>query len=511
MDLVYIIFPTLLILVVLAAVWLDRLSVPVILVALGGGILFGSDVLKLLVFDDAVLANHVANIALVFILFQGGFGTKRNDLKSVALPAIGLATWGVVLTAAASFVVLWQVFHWSAAMAGLLAVIISSTDAAATFSILHQHTLPKKLSCTLEIESAANDPMAVLLTVVVVQSLAMGATQNIGMTVLLFAWKFIMGPVFGFVMGRIGLWLFNHLRPQDRGHYYVLFFGLVMLTYGLTEKVQASGMLAVFVAGFILGNHAFVHKQGVANFSSAFSSVANVGMFLLLGLLVSPAQWTKELLIQGVILFAVLTFISRPAAILLGTIGMRIPAKDKVFMSWAGLRGAVPIVLATYPAAANLPYGEKIFNLIFFAVILSILIQGTTLGWFAKRLHLVSKPRAKPMYTLDLITMAQSDMDLVTVDLPDYAGVKGPRIMDLKLPDESVITLITRGEKVISPKGQTRLVGGDQVTILTHVQNEDEVRDALVQPFKEQRNQLRAQAEADAMAAAEEPAPPTAS
>ncbi|MDR0993369.1 MAG: cation:proton antiporter, partial [Verrucomicrobiota bacterium] len=222
MELVYIVFPLLLILVVLAAVWLDRLSVPVILVALGGGVLFGSDVLGLLPFNDEILANHVANTALVFILFQGGFGTKKSDLQAVALPAIGMATWGVFLTALATFVVLWKGFRWPVELAGLLAVIISSTDAAATFSILRRQTLPKKLSSTIELESAANDPMAVLLTVVVVQTLAMGQTHGWQM-LLLFIWQFTMGPILGWLMGRGTLWLFNHLRPQDRGHYYVLF------------------------------------------------------------------------------------------------------------------------------------------------------------------------------------------------------------------------------------------------------------------------------------------------
>lgn len=178
MDLVYIITPLLLISVVLAAVWLDRWSVPVIIVALGAGIIFGSDVLKLWHFDDAVLTHQIANIALVFILFQGGFGTKREDFKSVALPAGGLATWGVVLTTAATLTVLWKGLGWPFEKSCLLAAIISSTDAASTFSILRRQSLPRKLSSLVEIESAANDPMAVLLTVVAVRYFADGAAQG---------------------------------------------------------------------------------------------------------------------------------------------------------------------------------------------------------------------------------------------------------------------------------------------------------------------------------------------
>jgi len=311
MDVVYIFGPMLLIAVVLAAVWLERWSVPVILVALGAGILFGSDVLNLWHFDDIHLANQVANIALVFILFQGGFSTKRETFKTVALPAGGLATWGVMLTAAATFGVLWGILHWSLEKSILLAVIISSTDAAATFSILRRQSLPSKLASTIEVESAANDPMAVLMTVIAVDSFAFGQEAQWYMVLLTFCWKFIAAPLFGWFAGRGMVWLFNRLRPQDRGYYYVLSLGLILLIYGTAELIHASGMLAVFVAGFVLGNRSFVHKQGVANFSSALSIMANIGMFALMGLLVFPHQWSA-IWVDGIILFLVLTFVARP-------------------------------------------------------------------------------------------------------------------------------------------------------------------------------------------------------
>ena len=483
MDLVYIVAPLILITVVLAAVWLDRWSVPVILVALGGGILFGSDVLNWWNFDNALLANQVANFALVFILFQGGFGIKRKDFKAVALPAGGLAVWGVLLTAAATLLVLWKLLGWPFEKSCLLAAIISSTDAAATLSILRRHALPKKLSSTLVIESAANDPMAVLLTVVAVQALAAGQTRGLEMAVFS-VWKFVAGPVFGWLMAHAALRLFNKLRPQDRGHYYVLFLGVVLLTYGLAEYFRASGMLAVFIAGYVMGNHSFVHKQGVSNFSAAFASVANIVTFVLLGLLVFPRQWSG-IWLNGLVLFAVLTFVSRPLAVLLGTPGMRLGAKNKVFMMWAGLRGAVPIVLATYPAAAGLPGSRDIFNLIFFAVILSVLVQGSTLGLVARLFGLLTRrAQTEPLYSLELITMAPSDMDLVVADLPGPDGAPGPRIQDLRLPAGAVITLITRGDKVISPNGGTQLKGGDQITVLAHISNEDAVLQALLAPFR---------------------------
>lgn len=479
MHTLYLILPALLIAVVIASVWLERWSVPVILVALGTGIVCGSDVLNLWHFDDMILTNQCANLALVFILFHGGFMTRGADFRAVALPAGGLATWGVLLTAAATFVVLRWGFGWSMELSMLLSVIISSTDAAAIFSILRRQSLPQKLASTVEIESAANDPMAILLTTVAVESLASGDSLQIS-TVPLFLWKFGAGPIFGYLAGRLTISLFNWLKPQDRGYYYVLFIGVVMLTYGLTDRAQASGMLAVFTAGFVVGNGAFVHKQGVQNFSEALSTIVNIGMFVLMGVLVFPRQFA-DVWWQGLLLFLTLTFIARPAAVFLGTIGMGFGRKNKLFTAWAGLRGAVPIVLATYPAAAGLAIGNQVFNLVFFAVILSILVQGSTLGLVAQWLGLSEPARPKALFSLEMITMAKSDYDVVVIDLPGPKGAPGPRLRDLRLPEGAIITLITRGDEVVLPKGETQLQGWDQLTILAHAPDEDAIRAKLAE------------------------------
>jgi cell volume regulation protein A len=482
LDLAYIVLPLLLLLVVLAAVWLERWSVPVILVALATGIVFGSDVLGVWHFSDVVVTNQVANLALVFILFHGGFITKRRDFKAVALPAGGLATWGVLLTAGITFLALRYGLDWGLERSLLLAVIISSTDAAAIFSILRRQSLPKRLSSTVEIESAANDPMAILLTLVAVSTFVSGEGGGLE-TVVSFFWKFGAGPVVGYLIGRGATWLFNRLRPEDRGYYYVLFIAVVMLTYGLAETVRASGMLAVFTGGFVMGNRAFVHKQGVTNFSEALSTIANIGLFVLLGLLVFPRRFT-DFWIDGTILFLVITFVARPLAVFLSTAGMRFGVKHRFFTAWAGMRGAVPIVLGTYPAAAGLAIGEEIFNLVFFAVLLSILVQGSTLGIVAKWMRLAEPSRPRPLFNLDLLTMAPTDYDLVVVELPDPKGFEGPRIRDFALPEGAVIALITRGHEVILPRGNTRLQGWDHVTVLAHAPDEDAVRAALEEPFR---------------------------
>jgi cell volume regulation protein A len=482
MSAVYVIGPLLLIAIVLAAVWLERWSVPVILIALGAGILFGSDFLGLWHFDNMVLINRVANFALVFILFHGGFSTKRAHFDAVALPAGGLATWGVILTALASFGVLHGILRWPLDKALVLAAIISSTDAAAIFSILRRHSLPPKLSSTIEIESAANDPMAILLTVAVIDGITSGRTAW-QTTMLVFIWKFASAPFFGWACARLSLWLFNRLQPQDRGHYYVLSFGIILLTYGVAEMLKMSGMLAVFVAGYVMGNHPFVHKQGVANFSSAISTVANVGMFALMGLQVFPREWNSTVWLHGFLLFLAITLVARPLAVWLGTVGMRLSARCKWFISWAGLRGSVPIILATYPAAAGLGIGQEVFNLVFFAVLLSIAIQGSSLGWVARLLKLTAPARPMPLFNLDLITMAQSDFDLLEIDLPDPRGAVGPAIAELRLPAGSVIILITRGPDLVVPKGSTRLHGWDRVTVLAHAKDHATISAAILNAF----------------------------
>jgi len=478
MDVVYVVGPLILIAVVMAAVWLDRWSVPVILIALCAGIVSGSDVLNLWYFDDIELANKVANLALVFILFHGGFSTKRSDFKDVALPAGGLATWGVVLTAAATFGVLHTLLGWPIEKALLLAVIISSTDAAAIFSILRRKPLQKKVTSITEIESATNDPMAIILTVAAIDVLTSAHSAWL-MTGIAFIWKFIVAPLVGWLLARGALWLFNRLSLQDRGHYYVLSLGIVLLVYGVAESIGSSGMLAVFIAGYIMGNKPFVHKQGVANFSAALSTVANIGMFVLLGLQVFPQQWA-ELWHEGIILFAVLTFISRPFAVALGTVRMGLKWKEKIFIAWAGLRGSVPIILATYPAAAGMAIGQEVFNLVFFAVLLSIAVQGSTLGVFARWLGLVCPLRPTPLFNLELVTMSDSDYDLIVVDLPGPERAPGATIADLPLPRGAVITLITRGRELIIPKGSTQLRGWDQVTVLAHASEEEVIRSVLL-------------------------------
>lgn len=235
-----------------------------------------------------------------------------------------------------------------------------------------------------------------------------------------------------------------------------------------------------------MGNRPFVYKQGVTNFSSAISTIVNVAMFALMGLQVFPHQW-GAIWLDGILLFLVLTLFARPFAVWLGTVGMGLGWKSKTFIAWAGLRGSVPIVLATYPAAAGLAIGQEVFNLVFFSVLLSIAIQGSTLGWLARLLNLTCPARPKPLFNVELVTMAESDFDLMVIDLPDPHGAIGPAIADLRLPAGSVIILITRDKNIVVPKGSTHLQGWDRVTVLAHAKDHETVRSIILNAFSERR------------------------
>jgi len=540
-NIVYLALPLILLSVVFFAVHSDKRSIPLVLVALFIGIIFGSDGFQFWTFDDFKLAKELTNLALVFILFHSGFCTKKENIKAAALPAIGLATWGVVLSAIFTFICLYFILGWDKNICILLSVIVSSTDAPAVFSVLRKQALGHKLKSTIEVESAANDPMAILLTVVSVQALTHTGGFSFGIVAGLFFWKFIAGVIFGLVVAKGAVLVINKLTPQESAYYYILIICTALFTYGITETFHASGILAAFVAGVVLGNTQFVHKQGVYNFSYAISTIMNVLLLLLLGVMAKPSNWfIDNMYLNGILLFVFISFLVRPLSVFLGTIGMGIGIKEKFFIAWAGLRGAVPISLATYPAAAGIVGGIEIFNIVFFAVLLSLAVQGLSLGRLTKLLQLSTVSRPEPPYSLDFIT--KDDMEsgqrlaVFTVDLPDPEGGKGPLIRDLRLPENALLLMITRRQKasllyrktqkilsilnmrsirdydetkelaakardvlnksqsytdktesdfwaVLPPKGDTALCGWDQITVLSKVEDKDEVKEILLNSF----------------------------
>lgn len=462
-----------LLLMVLIAKVSSRLNIPLIIIALAIGIIFGSDVTGFIYFDDALFTSNAANIALIFILFAGGFSTKSHNFKPVARPAMLLATAGVLVTALISSIVFSFASGWPFIISLLICAIISSTDAAAVFSILRTRSINKNVSSITEIESAANDPMAIISVVFILQVIA-GTGNNTFNSIVHFIWQLGGGILIGIVVGKAGTWLFYKIRNIDIGYYYVFLIGIIIFSYALADFCKSSGMLSVFFTGYIMGNKKLPFKSGISSFTETLSFIANVGLFVLLGLLVFPKQ-LSEVWMTGILLFLIFNFLGRPVSVLICTAFTGLSLKEKFFISWSGLRGAVPIVLATYPAAAGIDEGHEIFNIVFFAVTLSILIQGTTIGKLADFLKLTGKPQTKSKQTMELVTIHDTDYELIEVFIDNEIYQGECRISEMRLPSGITITMINRNNIILAPRGSTNVFPGDILSILVSQKNIEKV------------------------------------
>lgn len=457
----------------------DKIGVPVLIVFLAVGILVGNDGFNLVQFNDAKITKQIADILLIFILFDGGFRTTRSDLQLVAKPGILLATFGVAATAAVLGVSIHFIMHYDWIQSMMIGSIISSTDAAAVFMITRQNPIRKKLAATLNVESAANDPMAILLTLAFVGSLAGNNSTAVGFLAEL-AWQFSGGILVGFVVSRVAKFLFDHLKSENRGYYYVLIIGTILLGYGTADVIRANGIIAVFFMGYWLGNSDFVAKRGVSNFLEGISTFCNMALFLMLGLLAFPRSFV-HVWKEGLLIAALMIFVARPIAVWLSTFPFKYSAKERGFLCWGGIKGAVPIVLATYPAAYGLDPSESVFNIIFFAVIVSCLLQGSSLGVLARKLKLsIPKPPESP-FSMELHSVKRSDMDLVEFQVFDNSFCARKSIQELKLGSDIVITSITRNARLLPPRGAVKLEPDDILYILVPLSKQHDLLQYLEQ------------------------------
>lgn len=444
----------------------SSLGVPGLIVFLALGMIFGSDGLKLINFNDPILAQQIAIAALVVILFEGGFNTKKKLLKKTLGPSMTLATLGVLITA----VVLGLMSHWflglSLPYAMLVGSIISSTDAAAVFALFRNKNIEPKIAATLEIESAANDPMAIILTVTAIQFIQ-GQLTNPGLLVLNLCWQLAAGSAIGALIGLVGPKIFNRARLDTSGFYYVLIFGLCVLSYSLADLIQGNGFLAVFITGYFLGNADFVYKQGLTRFIEGIGTTSHVVLFLMLGLLVNPGELLGSWK-QGVLIALFLIFVARPVVVFLITSFWDYSFKGRVFMCWGGLKGAVPIVLGTYPLVAGLPQGRDIFNVVFFVVLLSALVQGATMDLLAKKLGLLQGTKRTPVHTLELVSLAECDFEMLQFEILPGSHLAGKTLEEISLPKDSLITVIVRKQEIVTPRGDTSIMERDLLHILVH-------------------------------------------
>ncbi len=460
----------------------EKTKIPALILFLAVAMLAGSDGPGGLAFSDAKAANTVGSLALAFILFSGGFDTHWQEVRPIVPRGIFLATAGVFLTAVSMACLLRQFLGFSFADGMLLGSIISSTDAAAVFTILRSQKcgLRGTLKPLLEFESGSNDPMAVFLTVATLRWITQPNVPFAGMFAS-FALQMIVGGLAGFSLGHAVCRLVRRMRMENEALYPVLGISIVLFTFGITQTVGGNGYLAVYICGMVMANEDYLYKRTLSKFHEGFAWLMQISMFLVLGLLINPKELlSPSILWPGLMISFFLMFMARPLVIFLTMIGSGFSFREQIFVGWTGLRGAVPIILATYPLLSNYPRANYIFNLIFFVVITSVLLQGKTLTSVAQWLGLDTPLRVAPRYPLEFNRTPQSGSEETReVDLLPDSGAVGRRIYELDFPDGVTILLIHRGDSFLIPKGHTVLEPGDTLLIFGYKQKLSEVTQAL--------------------------------
>ena len=460
-----------------------RLGIPGLVLFLALGMIFGSDGLNVVHFDDPLLAQQISTVFMIIILFEGGFNTKKNLLHIAFKPAFSLATAGVIITAVALALFSHLIIGLDLYASFLIGAIISSTDAAAIFAILRDKNVQPKTAATLEIESASNDPMAIILTITIINFIQGISTNPLSIMTSL-VWQVVAGILIGYLIGKLGPYLLNKIRLDTGGFYFLLILSLCFFSYGLAEKIQANGFLAVFFAGFYLGNAEFVYKQGISRSVEDTSTVCHVMLFLMLGLLVFPSElpvfWK-----QGVLIALILTFLARPIAVFLCTSFWQYTFNEKILLCWGGIKGVIPIVLATYPVAAGLDRGSYYFNIIFFVVLISALVQGSTIELAAKKLGLLTGDKYLSPHTLELISLEQPGCELLEHNVGTRSAIINKQIKEISLPANALVTAIIRQNDIIAPRGETIIADQDILFILVRDEEKEELLNLLRSTTKE--------------------------
>lgn len=449
----------------------QRIGVPIALLFLVIGMLAGSEGIGGIAFEDYGFAFRMGSLALALILFDGGLNTPLAALRRTWAPAGLLATVGVALTAALIAVPahLWGL-AWPQAL--LLGAVVSSTDAASVFAVLRGSglQLKRRVGTTLELESGLNDPVAVILTVALTANLlhpGEAGALGIGFDIVR---ELVTGAALGLVVGLGGRELLRRYPLPTGGLYPALTLALALLAYGVTTLLHGSGFLAVYLAGMILGNGPLPYHAGLLRVHDALAWLAQIGMFLILGLLVFPSGLV-EVAGTGLALALLLAFVARPLVVALCLAPFRYPRLEILYIGWVGLRGAVPIVLATYPVLVGAPGADRIFHLVFFIVVVNALVPGGTVAWVTRRLGLQKAEPPAPQAVLAIESRLPLEGELMSFYIDEALVVAGIPLEELDFPDESSVTLIVRGNRLIPPKGSTTLQPGDHVYVLAQAED----------------------------------------
>jgi potassium/hydrogen antiporter len=470
----------LLILSIIASKTAGKAGIPVLLLFLGVGMLAGTDGIGKIAFDDPGAAQFLGILALTYILFSGGLDTKWQTIKPVLKPGLLLSTLGVLLTAVTvGFFASWFAdLSWKEGL--LLGAIVSSTDAAAVFSILRSKSIGLKgnLRPLLEFESGSNDPMAFFLTIGMTSWLSLEGFSPIDLVPMFFK-QMLFGAAAGYILGKGIVFLFNRINLEYEGLYPVLMLGLVVLVYTATDLIGGNGFLAVYLSAITMNQSRLLHHKSLIRFFDGIAWLMQIVMFIALGLLVYPTQvWPVMGL--GFVIAMFLILVARPIGVWASLSFFNYKNREKLFVSWVGLRGAVPIVFATFPLIAGIGKSSLIFNIVFFIVLTSVALQATTLTKVAKWLHLAVPDGLKRRSLLDIELSEDFKNALVEVNLPENSPIDGKKILELNFPKTSLIVLVNRNNKFITPNGATELKSGDKLMVMINSGVEEHmVRHAL--------------------------------
>lgn len=444
-----------------------KFGIPTLILFLIIGMLAGSDGIGGIYFNEPRTAQFLGVISLTFILFSGGLETKFESIKPILWDGISLATLGGLITAVSVGIFSTYVFDFTLPEGLLLGAIVSSTDAAAVFSVLRFRKIGLKgtLRPLLEFESGSNDPMAYFLTISFIV-----LVKNPDASILSFLPKFLtgiaIGAVCGYGLGKAMVFILNRIKLDIDGLYPVLVLALVLFSYSFTEVIGGNAFLTVYIVGIILGNSNFIHKKSLIKFYDGQAWLMQIVMFVTLGLLVFPKQ-IVPIIPEGIIISLFLIFVARPISVFTSlAFAKDMNFRKKLFISWVGLRGAAPIVFATYPLLAGLEHSSTIFHLVFFISASSVLLQGTTLPLMANWLHVNVPEKIKRKFPLDIELKEDIKSVLIELDVPDSSPAIGKAIVEMNLPKSSLIVLIHRSDKYITPSGETVIEGKDHLLVM---------------------------------------------
>lgn len=449
-----------------------RVGLPALLLFLGIGMLFGSDGLGLQ-FSNPQVAQFIGMIALSIILFSGGMDTKLSEIKPIASQGVVLATLGVLVTTAITG---YFIFWLTGLVAGyetltlaeslLMAAVMSSTDSASVFSILRSKGvyLKQRLRPTLELESGSNDPMAYMLTIILIAYIQSNGMNFLDGAISL-AVQLILGLIAGYILGKVSVWIINKVNVENQSLYPILLLAVIFFIFSITSLLKGNGYLAVYIAGLVVGNTKIIHKKSIVTFFDGFTWLWQIVMFITLGLLVNPHELLPVAGI-GLTVGIFMIIFARPITVFLCLLPFRnFTTKAKLYISWVGLRGAVPIIFATYPLIAGIENANLIFNVVFFITILSLLVQGTTVTHVAKWLHLTDAPERKDEFGIELPEEIKSAMS--EIDITKEVLSHGNKLMQLKLPDHTLAVMVKRDGKYFIPKGNTELHENDKLLMIS--------------------------------------------